>query len=260
MLEASDSARIMGGVPVIVRQVCASTSSDAALLAPDAPHTLTVAAIEQTAGRGQRGNTWEAAPGMNLTFTTLLRPAALPPRDQFALSMAVSLGLAAGLAPFMGMAADRLALKWPNDIYYADLKLGGILIQHTLTGDAIERTLVGVGININQQAFVSQAPNPVSLCHITGRQHDTARVLGCVLESMMRRVTGLLAGTETVDDLLRDYHACLWRNDGVGHMWRDVDSGREFRARVQSVGRDGMLYLQGCPRPYAFKQVEAVFK
>ncbi|WP_301748249.1 biotin--[acetyl-CoA-carboxylase] ligase [uncultured Duncaniella sp.] len=138
-----------------------STSSHLAGIAEGCAHGTAVMARVQTAGRGQRGNSWEAEPGMNITLSLLLRPEGLEPARQFIISQAVSLAIVEMLDNFIG--ADAVSIKWPNDIYVNDSKIAGILIENVISGSAISRSIVGVGLNVNQTEFLSDAPNPVSL-------------------------------------------------------------------------------------------------
>lgn len=221
----------------------------------DAPHATVIAARRQSAGRGQRGNTWESEPDANLTFSILVRPVGIPPVRQMAISRAVSLSIVRWLDRYLpdGMEAS---IKWPNDIYVGDRKICGILIEHVLTAGRIERTIIGVGININQKAFYSDAPNPVSLTQLTGLTYP--------LDSMLREVTAdIISLVEAEDracgDLTEsDYMSRLWRHDGY-HSYRDAAG--DFTARIADVAPDGTLTLL---RPdntlsrYAFKEVTAI--
>ncbi len=135
----------------------------------DAPHGYVLMAREQTAGRGQRGNSWEAAPGMNVTMSVMLRPQGLPAAAQFAISEAVAMGVV-DLLDSLGV--DGARVKWPNDIYVGDRKVCGILIENSLCGTIVGRSVAGVGLNVNQREFVGGAPNPVSLRQLLGRDLD----------------------------------------------------------------------------------------
>jgi biotin-(acetyl-CoA carboxylase) ligase len=117
----------------------------------------TVTAEFQTAGKGQRGNTWEAEEGKNLLFSFVLYPSFLEARRQFILSQIVSLAIKEELSRW----SDEITIKWPNDIYWKDKKICGILIENDLSGHHIRRSIAGIGININQEVFNSDAPNPV---------------------------------------------------------------------------------------------------
>lgn len=113
----------------------------------------------QTAGRGQRGNKWESAESENLTFTILLRPEFLHPSLQFRISQICSIGVCRYLVA-KGLPAK---IKWPNDIYIGNKKICGMLIEHSIRGDKLAVSIAGIGLNLNQTKFASDAPNPTSL-------------------------------------------------------------------------------------------------
>ena len=143
----------------------------------------TLMAEYQTAGKGQRGNSWESEYGKNLTFSTVFYPQTIAPASQFILSMAVASAICTALAHYVH--ADCLQIKWPNDIYWKDKKIAGILIENDLTGSQISQSIIGIGININQEEFHSSAPNPVSLRQITKKETDRMEVLNSILEHII---------------------------------------------------------------------------
>lgn len=231
-----------------------STNSWLARNAASIAETTLVAAHEQTAGRGQRGNTWEAEPGANLTFSVLWRPTDFAPARQFAISEAFALAIADTLADLYGIEAR---VKWPNDIYVGDRKLCGILIEHAVIGRRIERTIAGAGININQTVFRSPAPNPVSVAQITGREHSLSEALEAVAAAIDRRFA-VLEAEGPGERLHTEFMSRMWRADGHPHPFREPD-GEPFSAVIEGVESDGMLRLRdtaGRLRRYAFKQVE----
>ena len=212
------------------------------------PEGCVVTTHTQSAGRGQRGNSWEAEPGKNLTFSYLLRPEGVAPQEQFILSQAVSLAVVDVLSRY----ANDFSVKWPNDIYYRDSKIAGILIEHNLSGMSISRTIVGIGLNINQEQFVSDAPNPISLRQITGEEYDLDAMLAEVLEATTIRYAQCVADRRA---LQRDYAAVLYRKEGY-YPYRDAHG--EFMAAIREVQPDGYLVLcdtEGQVRQYAFKEV-----
>ncbi len=215
------------------------------------PEGCVVVTHTQSAGRGQRGNSWEAAPGQNLTFSYLLRPQGVAPQEQFVLSQIVALAVVDVLSRYI----DNVTVKWPNDIYYCDKKIAGILIEHNLTGMTISRTIVGIGLNINQKEFVSNAPNPVSLAQITGGEYDLDAVLGEILSATSQRYAMLDGGVQA---LQHDYASVLYRREGYH---RYSDSTGVFEAVIKEVKPDGHLVLsdrEGKERCYAFKEVAFV--
>lgn len=238
-----------------------STNTVLKRMAAGLPHGYTLAAREQTAGRGQRGNTWEAEPGMNLTFSILLRPAGIAPSRQFVISEAVALGIAGALDRYLpdGMSAT---IKWPNDIYVGDRKICGILIEHTLgSAAAISHTVAGAGINVNQRRFLSDAPNPVSLWQISGEESDTDTLLQEVVAAVMMEFSAVDNSDESASAGLHcRFMSRLWRNDGRLHPFRLPD-GREFQASIADVAPDGRLTLidtEGIRRRFYFKEVAFV--
>lgn len=223
----------------------------------DAPAGTVVSARCQSAGRGQRGNSWEAEPGCNLTFSVLLRPAGIVASGQYAISEAVAVAIVDTLAPLVAD-SDRLAIKWPNDIYYGDSKLCGILIENTLSGMSIVRSIAGVGINVNQRVFVSDAPNPVSLWQITGREYQLEPLLERVAAAIVANVERVStdAGHEAIS---RQYRARLWRREGL-HPYRLPD-GTEFLASIESVAPTGHITLRhedNTLTTHAFKEVASI--
>lgn len=126
-------------------------------------------AESQYAGRGQQQNRWFAEAGKNLTFSLLLKPVFLPLMQQFRLTQIVSLGVLTALQQAAGL---PIQVKWPNDIYYGDKKLGGILIENLVQGGHIKNSVIGIGLNINQETFPDDLPNALSLKQILHRDYD----------------------------------------------------------------------------------------
>lgn len=239
---------------------CASTSSELRAMQPPACHGTVVVTDCQTAGRGQRGNHWEAEPGKNLTFSIMLEPVGLPAREQFTLSEAVAIAVVDTLRPLVPD-PDDIKVKWPNDIYWRDLKLVGILIENSLSGTSIIRSIAGIGVNVNQERFLSDAPNPVSLKMITGRDYDLSRLIDKLSTAIINIVDNLNKGVENPAALHERYRELLWRGTGY-HPYRDTATGEQFQAAIQSIAPDGCLTLtlQGDPTPrtYAFKEVHPI--
>ena len=203
----------------------------------------------QTAGRGQRGNAWESEAGKNITCSILLYPSFLPVQQHFLLSEAVSLGVKETLDAYTG----GITIKWPNDIYYKEKKIAGILIENELTGNKYGLSIVGTGLNVNQEHFLSNAPNPVSLKQITGREWSVETLLKELVQHILYRYKQLKDGdTET---LIRMYHGALYRRTGI-HPFKDSEG--IFHARIDRVSDDGFLHLvteQDEKRSYAFKSI-----
>lgn len=257
---------------ITLPSVGSTNSAAASLPAAETPHGTVVSAVAQTAGRGQRGNSWESEPGKNLSFSMVLRPVHWPVTRQFELSMAVSVGAARALSA--AMPGVDVRIKWPNDIYVGDGKMVGMLLENTLTGSEIARCIAGIGINVNQRIFRSDAPNPVSMAMLTGREYDLDALLAAVAESVLAAVDAHVGGSNRSENsensapgsnalagLVKDYHALLWRNDGAMHRWLDTATLQMFNAAVSHVDPAGPLHLiddTGRHREYLFKQVAAV--
>ena len=207
---------------------------------PSQRHTLTertaIWADFQTAGRGCGTNTWESERGKNLLFSLLLHPENLPANEQFQISMAISLAIVDALGQLVG----DLSIKWPNDIYWRNGKLAGILIENTLKGSFVKDSVIGVGLNVNQRTFQSNAPNPVSLWQITGQETDREQLLRAILQAF--------------DNLIDT------RESRKGfHPYTDKDGA--FMAEIAGIEDDGHLLLtddNGQQRRYAFKEVSFV--
>lgn len=216
------------------------------------PSMTMLIAHEQTAGRGQRGNHWEAAPGLNLTFSFFLEPVPIPPVRQFIISEAFALAFVDTLASY-GIDAT---IKWPNDIYVGDRKISGILIDHSLTGSSIDRSLMSAGLNINQTRFISDAPNPTSMLLEKGNApFDIPQVTALLADNIERRLQRHIYGKETPHD---EFMRHLYRNDGAFYLFHDNIQDEEITAAIAGVAPDGLLTLtlsDGSQRQYRFKEV-----
>ncbi|MCF0159357.1 MAG: biotin--[acetyl-CoA-carboxylase] ligase [Bacteroidaceae bacterium] len=205
----------------------------------------------QSQGRGQRGNSWESELGQNLLFSFLIYPDYVAADEQFVLSQAVSLAIQQTLS--LILPADELSIKWPNDIYWKDKKLGGILIENSLVGNRIERSVLGIGLNVNQRVFTSDAPNPVSLRQITGQPFDRMQLLLKIAGQFRCYLDMLKRGDR--EPVAHAYFGHLYRKQGF-HLFRDAVG--EFEACIREVERTGHLVLAdrtGRVRKYAFKEV-----
>ncbi len=141
-----------------------------------------VLAESQLAGRGQGSTYWESAPGLNLTFSLVLRPVFLPPAQQFLLNQTIALGIRDSLSTFLF--PERVSIKWPNDIYCRRGKISGTLIENRIMGHRFDLCVAGIGINVNQEVFTSDAPNPISLRNLTGKQFEPEEVLQRCLDAI----------------------------------------------------------------------------
>ena len=209
------------------------------------PPSKVVVANYQTAGRGCGTNSWESERGKNLLFSIQIQPKEIPAYRQFHISMAVSLAICEALGQYIG----ELSIKWPNDIYWRNGKIGGILIENTLQGSTIKESIIGVGLNINQREFHSDAPNPVSLWQITGQETNREQLLQDILRYL----------EQFLDQPVKpQYLALLYRRKGF-HPYADKDGA--FMAAIEDVEDTGHLLLtddEGQKRRYAFKEVSFI--
>ncbi len=121
----------------------------------------------QLSGRGQAQTVWESEPNANLTFSLILHPKSIAPHEQFYISKLI----AASIADFFNKEASHFWVKWPNDIYFNNKKLAGILIENAISGKNITTCIVGIGLNINQTNFSENLPNPISLKQIHNKTY-----------------------------------------------------------------------------------------
>lgn len=203
---------------------------------------MVVVADYQTAGRGCGTNKWESERGKNLLFSILIHPVDIPVFRQFHISMAISLAILDALEQHIG----DVSIKWPNDIYWRNGKLGGILIENRLQGGCIKDCIIGIGLNVNQEQFFSDAPNPVSLKQIHAEDTDREQLLRDILARFEQYMT---------QDVKARYLSCLYRRKGF-HPYADCNGA--FMAEIADVEDDGHLLLRddnGQERRYAFKEV-----
>lgn len=234
-----------------------STNSYVSVHASELESNTMVIANHQRAGRGQRGNSWESEPGKNLLFTMLIRPERFAPRHQFSISEATALAV----CDFLRRQGVEAKVKWPNDVYVGDRKICGILIEHSVTSEAIEHSRIGVGLNINQEEFVSDAPNPVSLRQLTGEEYDISRVaaaVGALLESRLATI-----GDASVREAIHaEFKQNLWRGDGKPHTFRLRGECETFEGIIDDVDPFGPITIINqttmTAAQYAFKEVEFV--
>ena len=244
---------IIGSKLLFFKNLPSTNSYAASLLREqEVPEGTIVHTNYQSAGRGQGGNKWESEENKNLLISIILFPAMTSPADQFLLPMAVSLGI----CDFLDQHTSPISIKWPNDIYVKNDKIAGILIENSIMGEQIEQTIAGVGININQTKFVSDAPNPVSLANLTGKQYDLNECLSQLASDLNNRYKFLISGDF---DLIRlDYISRLYRYK----QWSKFrDTKGLFTGRIFNVSDTGRLVIgreDGILNEYSFKEVEFI--
>ena len=211
--------------------------------------TMVVATDYQTAGKGCGSNAWESERGKNLTFSMLIHPDGIAAREQFHITEVVSVALCRTLQPYI---YNKVEIKWPNDIYVGDRKLCGILIENRLQGNVIVDCIIGIGLNVNQRVFLSDAPNPVSMYQLTGQELDRDELLKAFIENLDQEWQNKTNGSE--------YRELLYRKGKDGLY--EAKTGR-FVARLADVLPDGRLLLvdeEGKEHAYAFKEVSFIIE
>ncbi len=231
--------------------VCPSTNTEALRLVNEnkVQQGAIVITDHQTAGRGQRDNTWEAAPGQNLTFSIVLYPA-LPVTLQYHLSIMASLAVTDALHACQ---YDRIQIKWPNDIFYLDNKVCGILIQNNLKNNKIQSVVVGIGINVNQMHFSN--PKATSLSLIQGKTVEREEILSKVLYFLEKRYRQL--ENRAVEYLEQDYLKNMyWINES--HQFADPSG--VFDGIIRGINAYGQLLVEtgGDLRSYGLKEIRYV--
>ena len=236
----------------------------AACLKEDVPLIYTT---YQTAGRGQMGNGWESEPGKNLLLSYLLREPEVNISEMFLLNVIAAVAAHRTIAEWLSFEQrPMLSIKWPNDIYIGNRKIAGILVENSLSGTKIQHSIAGIGINVNQEQWVSGAPNPVSIKQLTGVKAD--------IDAIVKRFKHKLETTLSWDPVqLRNYYRVhQYRCNGYWpFVEREVSTAPtmnataevegQFMAKIEGFLPTGELLLrdqQGNQRKYHFKQVRYV--
>jgi len=206
----------------------------------------------QTAGKGHQSNRWESEDGKNLLFSIILYPSSVRPDEQFFISMTMSLGI----YDFLHNLVPDVRIKWPNDIYVKNDKIAGMLIENSVMGETIENCIAGIGININQEKFSRDIPNPVSLKMITGKESDTRTCLKEALNYIDIRYKQLLYGNR---GLIRDEYVSLLYRAGEWHAYRA--EGNIFKGKIKGISETGSLKIERedtSVSEFSFKEVDYI--
>ena len=211
-----------------------------------------VSTDEQTAGKGMGSNGWESEVGKNLTFSLALDVSFLPAERQFLLSEAVALGLYEALCPLIP--EEKLHIKWPNDIYFENRKLAGILINSTIKANMMDISIIGIGLNVNQMRFQDWPTHPISLKMISGKTYDLQPLLEQVAENIYNKVENLKANPTIIE---QDYLKRLYRY----RTWADYEvNGKILRLFMRGIDAFGRLMLvDEVDNSYCFEVKEVKF-
>jgi len=202
----------------------------------------------QTKGRGQRGNQWWTEPGKNLTLSLVLQPYFLDTSEQFELNIIISLAVAELLSDYL----IGIKIKWPNDLVHEEKgKIGGILIENIVNQRGIEYSVLGIGLNINQN--FSEFPKVTSFLSLTGREWDKWEIFKLLVSKIEKYYIKLKKGDKI--DLRNQYLDRLFRLE----QWYEYDDGQVFMGKIIGINREGKLIIEkkdGSLNHYGFKEVK----
>ena len=225
------------GQQLVYLPQCDSTNNIAhdLLIKNKATEGCVVVTGEQTRGRGQRGNTWEAEPGKNITLSLILKPSFVAVQNQFSLNIAVSLAVADLVKAFLPN--QPLKVKWPNDLYYENKKLGGILIENTISNISLQHSIIGIGLNINQLSFSHN--QAVSLAQLTGKEYPLELVIEQLLTCLEVRYLELKQGKSAKQKF--EYLQILYRYQ---EEYSYQTAEKVVKGTILGVADNGKLGLQ----------------
>jgi BirA family biotin operon repressor/biotin-[acetyl-CoA-carboxylase] ligase len=210
-----------------------------------------VSADEQTAGKGMGSNGWESEVGKNLTFSLAVDMSFLPAERQFLLSEVVPLGIVEVLDKLLPV--EKLSIKCPNDIYYQNRKMAGILINSTIKANMMDVSIIGIGLNVNQMQFQDWPTHPISLKMITGKTYDLQPLMEQIAEHILLKVELLKSDPTSIE---QDYLKRLFRY----HTWADYEvegkTLRLFMTGIDAFGRLQLLDEQQKLHCYEIKQIK----
>jgi BirA family transcriptional regulator, biotin operon repressor / biotin---[acetyl-CoA-carboxylase] ligase len=210
---------------------------------------------EQTDGKGQGENKWISEPGKNLTISMILYPRFLPVESQFLLNKSVSLAVLDFVHTLLPAGAFKI--KWPNDIYSGNLKLGGILIHNTISGSFFDASIIGIGVNINQTRFDPALPNPVSIRQLQSVDTDIGFALRVLIGKLDQRYDQLKKGYYSLLDV--EYRKHLL---GIDEERNFTDGIVSFNGFIRDVDIFGHLIIETTDNRkliFSHKEIDMLF-
>ena len=242
------------GSKLLYYDTLSSTNTEASLLLKndDLPEGTVVHSEFQQSGKGQAGRRWESERSKNLLFSVILYPESVKPEEQFIISMTISLGI----CDFIDRYYQGSKIKWPNDIYINNNKIAGILIENSLTGSLIKNSVAGIGLNINQEIFPEDIPNPVSLKLVTGMEFNTGEVLKELLSDLDKRYKQMLYGAR--DKIREEYISRLYK---LKEWCSYKSSERTFTGRITDLSEFGHIIIEdkkGEFRQFSFREIHYI--
>ncbi|HRH60658.1 MAG TPA: biotin--[acetyl-CoA-carboxylase] ligase [Chitinophagaceae bacterium] len=216
-----------------------------------AAHGNTYFAQQQTAGKGQRGKSWNAEAGKNILMSIVLNTESINLYNRFGVSIAVAL---AAHNIFSKYAGDETKIKWPNDIYWRDRKAAGILIENIIRGNQWHWAVAGVGMNINQASFDTTLKNAVSLKQITGSEHNVISMAKELSQQVLFYFQRFADGK--FHELLQQYNSLLYKKNETIKLKK---ANAVFECIVKAVNMQGELEVAGALQPaYTHDEAEWV--
>ncbi len=225
----------------------------------DIPHGYAVSTDYQHNGHGQKGNYWESERGKNILMSIFIRPLKIKPENQFIITQLVTIAITNVINKIDNLDA---IIKWPNDIYVGDKKLAGILIENSIAGDSITETIIGIGLNVNQTDFVSDAPNPTSIKQITGKEFDHHKIADEIYNNILTLYSTFennMHNSLSAEELHKGYMKLLYRGTGT-HKYQ-TNTGEIVTAEIISIDSYGILHLKHSDNTihsYGFKEIKFV--
>lgn len=210
-------------------------------------------AYEQIAGKGQRGKSWATEKGANIVLSLVLNPNFLQPFQQFQLSACIAVATHQFLNKYVN---EKLKIKWPNDLYWRNKKLGGILIENIIKSMndnlAWEWAVVGIGININQTNFSNELRNPVSLKLINPKEFNPVKLAKELCRSIDHFYKKLI--NKESSTILDMYNQFLYKKDTIVTLKKD---SRKFDGLIKAVDNTGQLIIEhGIEEKFKFGEIE----
>ncbi|MGE4414345.1 MAG: biotin--[acetyl-CoA-carboxylase] ligase [Bacteroidales bacterium] len=235
-----------------------STNSEAVRQFKECDDFTVFASGYQTSGRGQKGTRWESEQGKNLTFSVVLKSEGIKAENQFVVSQIITIGI----KRYLKSKGIEAKIKWPNDIYVGDKKICGILIEHFLSGDTLSGSVVGVGLNVNQDKFSSDAPNPVSMKNILGKEFSLEEELQSLVGHFHEIYFPFInfISNATINRLDNEYTDSLYRLNEF-HKYQETPGGEMIKARITGIDHNACLLLEkedGTVKRYHFKEVKYI--
>ncbi|OFX44990.1 MAG: biotin--[acetyl-CoA-carboxylase] ligase [Bacteroidetes bacterium GWA2_30_7] len=220
------------------------------LINSDKNEGIIVSCISQTDGRGQLNNFWESEAGKNITISFFIKPKDfIDISDQFKISVLV----AVSVYDFIKMHVNKnVSIKWPNDVYYENKKIAGILIEHSIELNKLESTLIGIGININQEIFKSDAPNPISLKSITNQTYNLETLIIQLADILNKNMFVLKTNYQILKDIYlknlfhkNTFHKYIYKNNNIlakitdinnyGHLILETEEGTVISCDMNEI-------------------------